>query len=123
MATLVWQAPMTYLSAGDEAAFFTWLQSIPGVVAVRGVGRELHVSLKSRRISQASLRELIALYSRFGGRLSELAQFENTSNTTWFRSPAAIWYAGVFAEVPDSSMEEASSGRAHRPGDVARLED
>ena len=30
-----------YWSQKDEAAFFAWLQSIPGVTRVRGVGRQL----------------------------------------------------------------------------------
>jgi len=94
---------MSYLSAGDEAAFFSWLHSVSGVVAVRGVGSKRHISLKSRRISQASLREFIALYSRFDGKLSELAQFENEFNKTWFPSSAATWYAGVLVEEPNRS--------------------
>jgi hypothetical protein len=102
MTTLIWKAPMSFLSAGDEAAFFSWLRGIPGVIAAQGVGRELHIGLKSGRLSQAGLRELIALYRRFGGRMSELAPFENSANTAWFRSPTAVWYEDVFATTPAS---------------------
>ena len=97
MATLVWHAPMQYRSTGDERAFFGWLQSIPGVVSVRGEGRELHIGLRSKRVSSSALRELLALYARYGGKLEELAQFENASNTSWFSQPGSYWYAGVFA--------------------------
>ena len=96
MTTLVWQAPMRYWSSGDEAAFFTWLHSIPGVVSIRGEGRELHIRLKSKRLSSSSLRELIALYCRYNGRMSELAQFATTSNESWFKAPGTYWHARVF---------------------------
>ena len=84
MATLIWRAPMTYYSSRDETAFFTWLHSVPGVVSVRGVGVELHVETRSRRLGQAALRELVAIYRRYGGRLSELEMFVTPSNRDWF---------------------------------------
>ena len=98
MTTLVWQEPMWYGSPGDERAFFTWLQSIPGVLSIRGEGRELHIRLRSKRLSTSSLREFIALYTRYQGRLSELAQFATPSNESWFKSKEAHWYRGVFAQ-------------------------
>lgn len=105
---------MQYMSAGDEAAFFNWLQSIPGVVGVRGQGRELHINIKSKRLSQASLRELIALYMRYGGLLSELRQFQNSSNERWFCNPGAAWYAGVFGtkQKPNTTLQPTAFGRS-----------
>ena len=96
MATLIWQAPMRYFSAGDEAAFFYWLQSISGVVSVQGFGRELHIRLRSKKLSRQSLRELLALYQRYQGNMSELAQFANPTNSPWFADPKAYWYSQVF---------------------------
>lgn len=87
---------MRYWSPGDEAAFFSWLKSIPGVVAFKGVGRELHIQLKSKRISQSGLRELIALYTRFGGNHSELAQLLTPANQAWLKEPSAFWHTSVF---------------------------
>jgi hypothetical protein len=87
---------MRYLSQGDEAAFFAWLNSIPGVVSVAGFGRELHIRLRSKRLSQHSLRELIALYARYDGEMSELAQFATDANSAWFKAPGAIWHRSVF---------------------------
>ncbi len=98
MSTLVWRAPMLYFAPGDEAAFFYWLQAIPGVLGVRGVGRELHIRLKSKRVSATALRELLALYNRYGGNLSELAMFANPSNEHWFQAPHMYWYSAVFGE-------------------------
>lgn len=89
---------MRYGSPGDEAAFFDWLQSIPGVLSVRGEGRELHIRLRSKRLSSQALRELIALYVRYNGRMNELAQFATPSNEAWFKSKESYWYRKVFAQ-------------------------
>jgi len=96
MPILSWHAPMRFGSQGDEAAFFTWLRSIPGVASVSGHGHELHIRLRSARPSASSLRELVALYARYGGNMRELAQFAHPSNESWFKSKSASWYASVF---------------------------
>lgn len=96
MATLIWRAPMRYFSQGDEAAFFAWLKSIPGVIGVVGAGHELEIQLRSKRLSQQGLLELIALYTRYDGNLSELAQFATEANSAWFKAPNAVWHRAVF---------------------------
>ncbi len=65
---------MQYYSDKDEAAFFGWLQSIPGVISVRGIGTELHIQLRSTRLSKTALAELNAIYRRYNGNLGELDQ-------------------------------------------------
>lgn len=87
---------MSYWSPGDEAAFFAWIQAITGVTGVRGVGRELHISLRSKRLSSNALREFIALYKRYGGDFRELAPFLNAGNSHWFANPNAHWHKAVF---------------------------
>ena len=74
-----------YFSQSDETAFFHWLESIPGVVRVVGTPDGLVVSLRSRRLSQVALRELLALYFRYGLPMNELAQFETPQNRAWFQ--------------------------------------
>jgi len=96
LTKLVWRAPLHFLSPGDEAAFFVWLHGMPAVVGVHGLGRELHIQLKSKRLSQTSLREFIALYGRYDGDLTELACFANTTNASWFSSPSEAWHDAVF---------------------------
>lgn len=87
---------MRYRSAGDEAAFFNWLQSISGIKAARGVGRELHIELHSQQLTQESHRELLALYERYGGEMSELAMFATPGNAHWFTDPLSPWFEKVF---------------------------
>lgn len=93
---------MRYWSQGDEAAFFAWLKSVPGVVAVVGSSGELHIQLRSKHLSELGLRELIALYTRYDGNLSELAQFVTDANSAWFKAPNAVWHRAVF-EVENSA--------------------
>ena len=94
MPRLVWSAPMRYSSAGDEAAFFGWLQSIAGVIRVEGRGCELVIQLKSSRVSEATLRELKAVFKRYEGNLGDLEVLNTVSNqVAWSR---------VFAPNPSS---------------------
>ena len=85
-----------FYSATDEQVFFTWLQSISGVLAFEGMGEELVVTLKSNRPSQAALRELIAIHYRYGLPMKSLAQFETPTNNAWFCAPQAYWHSQVF---------------------------
>lgn len=85
-----------YFSQSDEAAFFHWLQSIPGVLGVVGTHDGLVVSLRSKRLSQIALRELLALHFRYGLPMKDLAQFETAKNRNWFRSAQAYWHTKVF---------------------------
>jgi hypothetical protein len=76
MATIYWSKSIQFGSYGDEKAFFGWLESIGGVTKVEGRGTGLVIHLRSKRISQTVLRELFAIYRRYGGDLSELANFQ-----------------------------------------------
>jgi hypothetical protein len=89
-----------YYSPSDEATFFNWLQSVPGVLRVVGTSEGLVVTLRSRRVSQSALRELLALHFRYDLPMRALAQFETAENTAWFRSPQAYWHTKVFGSEP-----------------------
>jgi hypothetical protein len=89
-----------FYSRGDEDAFFGWLQGIPGVVKVKGVGVELFVTLRSKVLSDRALRELIGLHRRYGIPMRALAQFETKRNGLWFRSKEMFWYEQVFGHSP-----------------------
>jgi len=74
--TLEWNVPIVFRSALDEKAFFSWLASIPGVTGVEGRGTTLLIYLRSARPSQKAMRELTAIYHRYGGNLKELTRFD-----------------------------------------------
>ena len=86
-------------SPGDEAAFFAWLESIPGVRNINGEGRKLVVTLRSSSLSDRALQELIALHSRYGLPLRPLAKFETPRNRAWLRARDAFWYRQMFGRA------------------------
>lgn len=85
-----------YGSPGDERAFFEWIARIRCIRRFWGSGPELYLEIPRRRISDACLRELLALFQRYDVPMAQLAQFENKSNRRWFRNREAFWYAAVF---------------------------
>jgi hypothetical protein len=97
MTILIWQAPMNYYSQGDEAAFFSQLNSIPEVISVVGMGHELHINFSNNLVSDTSIQELIAIYSRYSGNMKELALFATPENVSWFKNKEAYWYARIFS--------------------------
>jgi len=80
MATIYWRNSIQFGSPGDEKAFFTWLESIGGVTRVEGRGTGLIIHLRSKRISKTALRELAAIFRRYGGDPGELAEFRDSAN-------------------------------------------
>ena len=73
----------TYFSNHDEDVFFHWLESIGCVREVTGHLRDLHISLK-REASVADLRELWALFRRYGLPLSKLHCLKTARNAKIF---------------------------------------
>jgi hypothetical protein len=101
-----------YYSEGDERAFFEWVMRIPRVSKVCGSGPELHIHVRGRAIPAVALREFIALFHRYDGPMSQLAQFQNSSNRNWFRDPSAYWYRSVFGHGTRSNKALQPASRA-----------
>lgn len=80
-----------FWSQRDEKHLFEWAMEIPG--ALRWEGDTLVVR---SRISKSSLYDLLALFSRYGIPMKQLAQFENAANSVWFRDSANFWHKQVF---------------------------
>jgi hypothetical protein len=74
MSTLIVEGPI-YYSSGDEAAFFSWLKSIPAVRSVAGRLRNLHIDLKSDHLSDEELSEFKALFGRYNIDVACLSDF------------------------------------------------
>ncbi|MCP9494566.1 MAG: hypothetical protein MSG64_08935 [Pyrinomonadaceae bacterium MAG19_C2-C3] len=83
-------------SPQDEAAFFAWSQAIPAVTSVVGRGSSIILTVKSKRVADTSLRELLALFRRYRISMPQLAQFRNANNEAWFASPEKYWFKSVF---------------------------
>jgi len=89
----------TYYSQLDEDAFFHWLTSISGVVRVAGTPNGLEITLRTSKLSERSLRDLLAIHYRYGLPMRSLAQFETPANRAWFRSREKYWYGAVFGKA------------------------
>jgi hypothetical protein len=95
MPQLIVKGPI-YFSAGDEQAFFDWLQSISCVRSVGGHLRDIHITLK-RAPNDNQLRELIALFYRYRMNMKGLAVFRTSQNAKWFDQEGKFWHSRVFA--------------------------
>jgi hypothetical protein len=80
----------------DEQSFFGWVDRISCVTHVEGRGDAVVLHVSKKRISEAHLRELLALFRRYRVAMPQLAQFENVTNSGWFRDPQAFWFRAVF---------------------------
>jgi hypothetical protein len=85
-----------FYSQGDEAAFFGWLSKLPFVERYEGRGLTLYISVNAMAVDEDGLRELLALFRRYGVELKQLAVFDRDEFADWFRSEHAYWHKGVF---------------------------
>ena len=85
-----------FFSPGDESAFFGWLNSLACVERVEGRGRILHVWVKRSSVDEDALRELLALFHRYGVDLGQLAVFDCDEFAEWFRRSDAYWHKEIF---------------------------
>ena len=72
---------------------------IKAVRRIEGVRDSILLHVASR-ISQESLRDLIALFERYRiPRMSQLAQFLSSSNKSCFADPKIFWHKKVFTDA------------------------
>lgn len=95
MAVLKCKGVMFY-SQGDERSFFEFAESIKGVRKVEGVGDEIRIHVLAR-LSDRSLRDLLALFRRYEIEMGQLRQFLTVRNRKWFGDAGKFWFKGVFA--------------------------
>ncbi|RZL32712.1 MAG: hypothetical protein EOP35_19545 [Rubrivivax sp.] len=95
MPQLMIPGPVFY-SSHDEANFFTWLQNISGVARVVGKVRDLQVTLRSSRLGEQALREMIALHWRYQMPMRHLSSFLSATNERWFAAVDGYWHNAVF---------------------------
>lgn len=69
-----------YWSEGDERAHFEWMESIPCVRDVCGQGARVFLTIDEGQLTATDLRELTALYRRYGGDTAQLARLNGNNN-------------------------------------------
>lgn len=85
-----------FFSQGDEAAFFGWLGKLAFVERYEGRGLTLFISVNAAAVDEDGLRELLALFRRYGVELKQLAVFDRSEFADWFRSKQAYWHKEIF---------------------------
>ena len=76
----------------DEKHLFVWASELSCFVR----WEQDTLIVKSRRISSEALRQLIALFNRYGIPMKQLAQFKARSNASWFNDSKKYWHKQVF---------------------------
>lgn len=79
----------------DEKHLFQWAMEIPGVLRW-----EQDTLVVRSPLSEASLRDLLALFHRYGIPMPQLAQFLTDKNQSWFTAPRMYWHSKVFGNDP-----------------------
>lgn len=87
---------IAYLSDHDEAVFFEWLRRLKAVSSVRGELRTEEITVVPSRLTDDELRELLALFTRYGVEMSQLSVFRTARNASWFARPTSYWFKKVF---------------------------
>ena len=85
-----------FFSQGDEAAFFSWLGKLDCVERYEGRGLTLFISVDAAAVDEDGLRELLALFRRYGVELKQLSAFDRSPFADWFRSEQAYWHKEIF---------------------------
>lgn len=76
----------------DEKHFFDWGKEIAGFVRW-----EQHtLVLRSTRVSEQTLRNLLALFWRYEVPMQQLGQLQSERNATWFAASGTYWHRMVF---------------------------
>ena len=107
----------SYYSQLDERAFFSWLESISGVLKATGSPNGLVVSLRSSKLSESSIRNLLALHWRYRLPMGALASLLTKSNEHWFADPGAYWHEAVFGPQAVSPDVDGRLNHLHANGE------
>ena len=89
-----------FLSAQDEALFFHWLGQLEECASVRGEGDTHVIDVEKGKLRENELREIIALFHRYGIDMRQLRAFETRSNKTWLANEQAYWHGAMYEPVP-----------------------
>jgi hypothetical protein len=78
--------PLRFFSQDDEDLFFKWINLISCIQSYKGIGRELHLKVSSKDISNNDFINLRAIFKRY--KLKNIEQlkelFLNNNNKHWF---------------------------------------
>jgi len=85
-----------FFSELDELEFFERIKKIRCIESYEGISDSVFLKIKSKNISDLCLRELISLFYRYKINMTQLADFLNEKNKSWFLNEKAFWYNKTF---------------------------
>ena len=85
-----------FFSRLDEDAFFEWLKKLPCVSKFEGKGDTLFIRVPKSKVDEYALRELLALFHRYGVDMKQLSAFDKRAFAEWFHNSETYWYESVF---------------------------
>lgn len=85
-----------FFSRLDEEAFFGWLKKLPSVSTFEGKGDTLSIRVDKSKVDKDALRELLALFQRYGIDMKQLSIFDKRGFADWFHNREAYWHKSVF---------------------------
>jgi len=90
----------------DEKHLFEWAAEIPGFLRW-----EQDTLVVRSRLSEASLRDILSLFSRYEIPMAQLAQFRTPKNEEWFAAPQMYWHKKVFGgQKPNRALQRTAFG-------------
>ncbi|MDQ8196394.1 hypothetical protein QEH59_18340 [Coraliomargarita sp. SDUM461004] len=91
---------VSFYSENDELSFFEWIGKIPSIEKWEGVSDTIVLHVRSKKISNAGLRDILALFHRYKINMTELKQFMDEKNKDWFfENEKAYWHKNVFKQT------------------------
>jgi hypothetical protein len=87
---------IVFYSQKDEEALFTWFRGISAIRKICGEGQKIILSVNND-ISDNDLREILAVFFRYGADMRQLADLKNENNEEWFMDSKMYWYESVFS--------------------------
>lgn len=79
--------------------FFEWISRIKGIKNTSAFYKTLLLHLKSDKLSDDDLRDIIALFYRYKIDMKQLQRFMTEKNRAWFHDTGrGYWYRRVFGK-------------------------
>jgi hypothetical protein len=94
-----------FYSEHDESAFFQWLDKIPCITRYRGEGDAVYIDVVRSKVDDSSLREMLALFYRYGVDMQQLAVFECAANRGWFSDPKSYWFDKLYEQGKGARLD------------------
>ena len=86
---------VTFYSEADEFSFFDFIKHIKGISKFEGNVKGMFLYVP-KPVSDANLRNILALFYRYKIDMKQLAQFCNNKNEKWFKNTEKYWFKKIW---------------------------